>query len=174
MACILHVSFVNSDNDWWSSNWADLQNEYITLDIDAACMYTPSMPNKLVTDQCITTYTFQEFRPSISIKRNLNNPHKIIHSNSQLMFSYRRNWERNELRIMHYLIAFTYGQPEQSNHIFSYMADQTMWGINQNTKTIDLMHLESRAVKSFSQMADQSTQCYWWMNECICFYHTKQ
>ena len=44
---------------------------------------------------------------------------------------------------------------EQSNQIFSYLllygrAEQTMWGINRDTKTIDLMHLESRPIKSFS------------------------
>ena len=55
----------------------------------------------------MTTCTFQEFRPSISAVK------------------IEGNLKRNELRILHYLIAFTYGRAEQSNQIFSYMAEQT-------------------------------------------------
>ena len=91
------------------------------------------MPNRIVTDKCITTCTFQEFRPSI------------------FALKIEGNLKRNELRILHYLIAFTYGRAEQSNRIFSYMAEQTMWDINRNTKTIDL---ESRAIKSLYHMAE--------------------
>ena len=75
----------------------------------------------IVTDKCRPACTFQEFRPFISKK----NPHGIIH----LCFptvEIEGNLERNELKILHYLIAFTYGRAEQPGLLSYGRGEQTL------------------------------------------------